>query len=83
MNEFHVGYGLFGIYAGLIKKNGTEWKSKTDVTKEAIDAVAGYLVLNDVEVRFTHKDKKYVMKVEECDADGQETLSTELERDSI
>lgn len=44
MSEYHVSCGMFGIYAGTIKKNGTEWKDKTCVTDEAIEAVRDWLV---------------------------------------
>ena len=33
MSEYHVSCGMFGIYAGTVKKNGTEWKDKTRVTE--------------------------------------------------
>ena len=46
MAEYHVGAGLFGIYAGTVKKNGTEWKDKTDCTDEAITAVRNYMIDN-------------------------------------
>jgi hypothetical protein len=41
MAEYHVGNGLFGIYAGVFKKPG-EWKDKTEVTNETINAVVQY-----------------------------------------
>ena len=44
MSEYHVGCGMFGIYAGTVKKNGTEWKDKTRVTDEAIEAVRDWLL---------------------------------------
>ena len=44
MAEYHVGAGLFGIYAGTLKKNGTEWKDKTECTDEAITAVRDYMI---------------------------------------
>ena len=41
--EYHVGCGLFGIYAGTLmkpKKDGViMWRKKSDVTEEAIHAV--------------------------------------------
>ena len=43
MSEYHVSCGMFGIYAGTVKKNGTEWKDKTRVTDEAIEAVRDWL----------------------------------------
>lgn len=64
MAEYHVGCGFFGIYAGTLKKPD-EWKDKTDVTNEAIDAVLQYLYQEDKEVRFSVKGKNYVMRIEE------------------
>ena len=43
MAEYHVGAGLFGIYAGTLKTT-TEWKNKTECTDEAINAVRDYMV---------------------------------------
>lgn len=43
MAEYHVGCGLAGIYAGILKKNGKEWLHKSNVTREALSAVAQYL----------------------------------------
>lgn len=43
MAEYHVGCGLFDIYAGTLKNEGkkgvNEWRSKSEVTNEALDAV--------------------------------------------
>ena len=64
MTDYHVGLGVFGIYAGTLKKKD-EWKDKSEVTREAIDAVAGFLLLNQKECRFKYEGKKYVMRVEE------------------
>lgn len=44
MSEYHVSCGMFGIYAGTVKRNGTEWKDKTRVTDEAIEAVRDWLL---------------------------------------
>lgn len=38
-----MGCGLAGIYAGTTKKPG-EWKSKSEVTEEALRAVAEYML---------------------------------------
>lgn len=44
MAEYHVGCGIAGIYAGTLKpKKRDEWLNKSDVTKEAIEAVLGYM----------------------------------------
>ena len=32
MIEYHVGCGVFGIYAGTLNKNGDKWRNKSDVT---------------------------------------------------
>ena len=42
MAEYHVGAGLFGIYAGILK-NKQEWRNKTTCTDEAIEAVRDYM----------------------------------------
>jgi len=39
MPEYHVGWGLYGIYAGVVNKKGDMWLRKSVVTNEAIDAV--------------------------------------------
>ena len=44
MAEYHVGCGLFGIYAGTLNKNKTMWTNKSDVTDEAITAVREYMI---------------------------------------
>lgn len=44
MAEYHVGCGFAGIYAGTLNKSGTEWKNKSLVTNEAIDAVIGHML---------------------------------------
>lgn len=49
MAEYHVSAGAFGIYAGIVnpkRKDGSQtWKSKTEVTDEALCAVRDYLSL--------------------------------------
>ena len=72
MAEYHVGCGIAGIYAGLLKKNGAEWKAKTDVTNEALGAVAQYLLFNGIEFRFKHKDQWYVMRIEEFEEGAED-----------
>lgn len=63
--KYSVGCGLAGIYAGVLKPNGEEWKEKTDVTMEAMGAVAQHLIDFNTEFRFTYKGKNMVMKVVE------------------
>ncbi len=63
--KYSVGCGLFGIYAGVLKPSGKEWKEKTDVTMEATSAVAQHLLERNTMFRFEYEGKKYVLKVEE------------------
>ena len=44
MAEYHIGNGIAGIYAGTLDRSGKAWKSKSEVTEEAIKAVFVYLV---------------------------------------
>lgn len=47
MAEYHVGCGMFGIYAGTLNKRNKEvWKDKTECTNEAIEAVRDYMAIN-------------------------------------
>lgn len=43
MAEYHVGCGAFGIYAGTVNKKGDMWLNKSEVTEEAICAVAQHV----------------------------------------
>lgn len=64
MAKYHVGCGIFEIYAGTLNKKGDTWKEKTSVTHEALSAVAQYLLMGDKEYRFNLEDGEYVLKVE-------------------
>lgn len=57
MAEYHVGCGIAGIYAGTLKQNGIEWRNKSLVTDEAIDAVRDYLMFQkkDGETHFGYE----------------------------
>ena len=44
MADYHVGVGLNGIYAGTLNKAKTLWQNKSEVTDEAIEAVAEYII---------------------------------------
>ena len=70
MAEYHVGCGVFGIYAGILNKRGDMWVHKSDVTDEVIGCAAQYLLLNKAKFRFQYKDKSYVLKVEEEQEEG-------------
>ena len=45
MAEYHVGCGLFAIYAGTLNsRNKSMWQNKTECTDEALCAVRDYMV---------------------------------------
>lgn len=69
MPKYHVGCGMFGIYAGTLNAKGDTWKNKTDVTNEALSAVAQYLLMEEKEFHFSLKDGEYVLKIEK---DGEQ-----------
>lgn len=72
MAEYHVGCGIAGIYAGTLKTSGDKWRNKSDVTHEALCAVAQHLLFNGIEFRFKHKDQWYVMRIEEFEEGADE-----------
>ena len=66
MAEYHVGCGAFGIYAGILNpKNKEMWRNKSDVTHEALCAVAQRLLFDKKEFQFQYNGKAYVMRIEE------------------
>ena len=67
MANYHVGCGLTGIYAGTLKKSGDMWLNKSDVTHEALCAVAQHLLFQGKEFRFQHKGQWYAMRIEEME----------------
>lgn len=70
MAEYHVGCGVFGIYAGVLNKKGDKWLHKSDVTDECIGASAQFLLENDQCFKFDYKGKRYVMRVDEYKESG-------------
>jgi hypothetical protein len=71
MSEYHVGCGAFRIYAGTLNKKGDMWTHKSDVTLEAMGAVAQHLLEHKSVFRFEYKGKQMVLKVEESESDGK------------
>lgn len=60
MAEYHVGCGAFGIYAGTLNsRNKNMWQNKTDVTNEAVCAVAQYLLQEDKCIKFDYEGRRY------------------------
>lgn len=52
------------IYAGTLNKQGNLWMRKSDVTDEAINAVAQYLLEHNEALKFNYRGKRYRMAVE-------------------
>ena len=68
MAEYHVGCGAFAIYAGTLNsRNKNLWQNKSEVTDEAVSAVAQYLLQENKVMRFEHRGKKYKLCVVEVD----------------
>lgn len=64
MAEYHVGCGITGIFAGTTNKTSTMWVNKSDVTDEAISAVAQFLLEHEEAMEFDYKGKRYRLAVE-------------------
>ena len=63
MAEYHVGCGMFGnVYAGTYappRKDGLqEWRNKSNVTSEAIEAVMGHFIME-----IERDDKNKIQKI--------------------
>lgn len=74
MAEYRIGCGAFGIYAGVLKKNGIEWLHKTNVTNDAIGAVAEYMYKDIPDGKktlaygFRMRDGKFAeLRIVQCD----------------
>lgn len=70
MPDYHVGCGAFGIYAGTLSKNKKLWQNKSEVTKEALCAVAEYLMQEDKVFRFENGGKWFELGVQEVIEDA-------------
>ena len=60
---YHVGCGVFGIYAGTLMPRGDMWRNKSEVTNEALCAAAQHLLENKKKLRFQYKGEWYVLEV--------------------
>jgi len=69
MAEYHVGCGITGIFAGTLNKRGNMWVNKSDVTDEAISAVAQYLLEHDEALEFNYRGKRYRMAVSKIESE--------------
>lgn len=74
MPNYHVGCGWSGIFAGTLNRKGDMWRNKSNVTNEALNAVAEYMRYkipdddNCYALGFKTRDGKYLrLKVEIAD----------------
>ena len=67
MAKYHVGIGIITntIYAGTLTKDKSLWKKRSDVTEEAIEAVARYFINTETAMSFSYNGKRYRISVEE------------------
>ncbi len=64
MAKYHVACGITSIFAGTINKTNTMWVNKSDVTDEAISAVAQFLLEHEEAMEFNYQGKRYRLAVE-------------------
>lgn len=69
MKEYHVGCGYFRIYAGTLNKSEDRWTDKSDVTDEAVAAVAEFLLMHEKSLIFNYEGKKYRLLVRREEGD--------------
>lgn len=72
MAKYHVGCGITGIYAGTLNKKGDMWVNKSDVTDEAISAVAQFLLEHEETMEFNYQGKRYRLAVEPQESENKE-----------
>ena len=77
MANYHVGCGITGIFAGTTNKTNTMWVNKSDVTDEAISAVALFLLEHKEAMEFNYQGKRYRLAVEQVEIDPQERSDKE------
>ncbi len=64
MAKYHVGCGITGIFAGTLNKTNTMWVNKSDVTNEAINAVAQFLLEHEEALEFDYQGNHYRLAVD-------------------
>lgn len=72
MAEYHVGCGIARIYAGTLNKKGNLWTNKSDVTDEAVSAVAQYLLERGEALEFDYRGGRYRLAVSRWEADKEQ-----------
>jgi len=76
MSEYHVGCNSKGIYVGTRTKNGESWITYSNVTYEALSAVAKYLMLDGNPYQFEKDGNSYLMQLSIINETPSEDLST-------
>lgn len=71
MAEYHVGCGITGIFAGTLNKKGDTWINKSDVTNEAMCAVAQFLLEHEEAMEFNYHGKRYRLEVNEIKSESE------------
>lgn len=71
MAEYHVGCGIAGIYAGRLNKKGDMWLDKSDVTDEALRAVATYFLGHEEALQFEIYGNTYVLSVSKIESEEE------------
>ena len=73
MAEYHVGCGITGIFAGTLNKKGDMWANKSNVTDEAMRAVAQFLLEHKEAMNFNYHGKRYRLAVTQAEIEPQES----------
>lgn len=71
------------IYAGTLSKSNLWGKNKTDVTDDALSAVAYSLLHTKQSLQFTHGDKKYILKVVEIKEEGVAVMTNNKQQTAV
>lgn len=72
MAEYHVGCGMFAIYAGTLNsRNKSLWQNKSECTDEVLGAAAQYLLQGNICMKFDYKGTKYKLCVVEMAEEGE------------
>lgn len=80
-NDYHLGVGETGIFAGLLDRRGKIWMRKSDVTDEAFRAVAQYLLEQNQLIEFTYRGKRYELAVSEIEEGSEETDAGKIDHE--
>lgn len=72
MAEYHVGCGITGIYAGTLNKKGDMWANKSNVTDEAMRAVAQFLLEHKEAMNFNYRGKRYRLAVTQIETEAED-----------